>query len=100
MRIESHHVKKLGKGIIYVLVNTDEKWHPYQVNKYTPEKDGSITVTLFEDENDVEGKTETIDIFKGFNPFDYIITTNQEKDQITVVLMPVEFVYPNLKMHK
>ena len=50
-----------------------------------PDK-GKFQIVFFDDTEDY--KTEEFEVFPGFDIFDYIITSSQEKDQITIICVP------------
>ena len=93
--------KKIHKdtGIIYILVNTENRWPSYEVGRYT-NNPNEVSVTFYEtysveympgqfDEEDQE-LTESIEMHEGFNIHDYVIYDKRNKDQISIVLIPVK----------
>lgn len=93
--IRSVHIKKLVGGILYIIVNTSERWVEYQLFRYNPGQ-GAVQITFYE--NDTE-YTEMFFVSDEFNQFDYQFTSSQEKGQITIVAIPVNMLLPE-KMRK
>jgi hypothetical protein len=89
--INSTHVFKSKNGIYYIIVNIEEKWINYQINRIAIEE--KIGISFFYDIETQPGEFEEyeqleyIDI-PGFYNSDYLITSMQEKDQITLICMP------------
>lgn len=79
------YIKDIGNGVLYILINTEERWVDYQLNKIVPDK-GKFQIVFFDDTEDY--KIEEFEVFPGFDIFDYIITSSQEKDQITIICVP------------
>ena len=92
--------KKLhpATGIIYILVNTVEKWINYQVMQVGEPSRISITFYKWEDVETQPGQYEEysddiieyIDVMEGFDASNYTIYHQQYKDQITLMLVPKE----------
>lgn len=72
-------------GIIYICVNTEEKWPGYMLNKKT--EGGKVFISFDDDYTD-----EFVEI-EGFNPFKYQLFSSQEKDQIYIVCIPFNFIH-------
>lgn len=72
-------------GILYVTVNTKDKWTAYTINKVTPVSGVNITF------DSCKETTENIDI-EGFNSLDYQIFTSKEKDQIYLLCVPLSII--------
>ena len=89
--INSTYISKSKNGIYYIIVNIEEKWINYQINRIAIEE--KIGISFFYDIETQPGEFEEyeqleyIDI-PGFYNSDYLITSMQEKDQITLVCMP------------
>ena len=90
--IESVYKKKhLDSGIIYVLVNTRDKWINYDIELI--HRENVIAITFY-DYND-NPIYEEIVMDDDFDSYDYLITSTQEKDQITLVLVPRKMILDN-----
>lgn len=88
--IESVYVRKLAGGILYITVNTSERWADYQLFRTSPGK-GLAQISFYE--NDLE-YAETFEVAPEFNQFHYQFTSSQEKDQITIVAIPIDKLVP------
>ena len=84
------YVKDIGNGVLYILVNTEERWVDYQLNKMVPDE-GKFQIVFFGDDDD-KWDIEEFEVFQGFKIFDYIITSSQEKDQITIICVPRDLI--------
>lgn len=85
--ITSYYISRhTATGIYYITLNTEDKWIDYMVNKFHYQ--GGLSVTFYKGKDDV---TENIDI-DGFNVFDYQLLSQQEKDQITIVCLPLKMI--------
>ena len=82
-------IKDIGNGILYILVNTEERWVDYQLNKMVPDE-GKFQIVFYKDDEDWE--IEEFEVFPGFKIHDYIITSSQEKDQITIICVPISLI--------
>lgn len=83
-------------SVIYVLINTSEKWVDYQVG-FTA-KDGTIPIAFYPSEsNEIK---EFVEMGKDFDYFDYVVTHRQEKDQITIVCVPLKMITKEFKPYK
>ena len=92
--------KKLhpATGIIYILINTEDRWVDYQVNNVLKPNKLSITFSVSKDIEVMPGEweewegveVEFIDMPEGFEPFKYVIYHQQNKEQITLILIPRE----------
>ena len=91
--VQSVHVNGLNDGILYVTVNISEKWVEYQLFRTYPGK-GLMQISFYAAGAEY---SETFKVGDGFNQFDYQITSSQEKDQITIVCIPVTLLMPNKK---
>lgn len=101
MNIDSTWVSKnKDTGIYYIIINTSERWIDYQLNRTIEQ--GKIILSSFTtysaeympgewDDYDEE-EIHKIDIEESFNPYDYLITSMQEKDQITVICIPIKLI--------
>ena len=83
-------IKNIGNGVLYILVNTEERWVDYQLNKMVPDE-GKFQIVFFGDDDD-NWDIEEFEVFPGFKIFDYIITSSQEKDQITIICVPRDLI--------
>jgi len=77
-------------GIIKILINTTDKWVDFKI-EYGEHK---LEFTFYEDDEAVSN--EHIDMRDNFNPFKYVIYSNQCKDQITLILIPKIFLMNKL----
>lgn len=85
--ITSYHIAEHpATGMLYVTLNTKERWPNYQLNRYPSES--GLSITFLEDDDE---ETETISI-DNFNARDYQMLSQQEKDQITVVCLPLKMI--------
>jgi hypothetical protein len=81
-------------GIIKILINTEEKWISYQINRLCEERKIVMSFyitdeTLYPEEVGYQKELiEYIDMKEDFKPFKYSIYHSQEKDQITIFLVP------------
>lgn len=73
-------------GIISILINTEEKWVDFLINRLFEEH--KIEISFYHGEEIIGD--EYIDMKEDFNPFKYMIYYFQEKDQITLFLVPRE----------
>ena len=81
-------------GCIDILINTEDKWVDYQVNRLTEAHKIEISfyitdITLYSEE--IGYKKELIEYIamkEDFNSINYMIYHFQEKDQITLFLVP------------
>ena len=97
--IESEY-KRIHKdtGIIYILLNTEDRWVDYEVNRVLQPNKLSITFHVTKDVEYMPGEweewegdeTEYIDMKDGFEPFKYAIYHVQNKEQIVLLLVPKE----------
>lgn len=76
----------LGR-IIRILFNTTGKWEDFQINKDYP-ADGYVNITFYEDHDDYVGVTERVFVSDSFRVSDYLVTSSQEKDQVTLICVP------------
>ncbi len=83
--IQSVSIEELDAGILYIIVNTSERWSEYQLFRAFPGK-GLVEVTFYEN---CEEYSETFPVSDDFCQFDYQFTSSQEKDQITIVCIPI-----------
>ena len=86
--IINYTISKEGNlGVYQIVVNLAEKWVDYMVNRVFDSKyPNRITITFFSGENDEF--TKYIQMPEGFEPFHYLITSMQEKDQIIIIAVP------------
>lgn len=84
-------IKVLADGIIYILVNTTRKWVPYDLNPLVP-ADGYVDLSFTDEtlEHRRDGApdlppTENVFVNKDFKALDHVVTSRQEKDQITII---------------
>lgn len=90
--IKSVYKKKhTTTGIIYVLVNTKERWIEYEVEQVSQK--GNLSITVLIHENIKLTLKEHVEVFninisEDFDSFNYIIYHQQCKDQITFMLIP------------
>lgn len=80
--IESVYRRKHYTGIIEILINTKDKWINYQLSKCC-----GLKLTHFYKSSGLYHDYD-IPMPDGFNPLDYMMYHFQEKDQITVILIP------------
>lgn len=89
--IESTHVAKSDYGVVTVLINTKEKWENYSIDEFE-----SVLKLVFYDENSNEliivGSTSIPLELNKEEEFRYIMTHQQDKDQIVVYLVPLRLV--------
>jgi hypothetical protein len=89
--INSTYISKSKNGIYHIIVNIEDKWINYQINRIIIEE--KIGISLFYDIETQPGnfeeyeELEYIDV-PGFYNSDYLITSIQEKDQITLICIP------------
>lgn len=74
-------------GIISILINTENKWVEYQINRLSEEHKIVMSFYRGDNINPIED-IEYIDMKDDFDPFRYMIYHFQEKDQITLFLVP------------
>ena len=86
-------VKRLPGGVYYILVNTTRKWVPYDLNPLVP-ADGHVDIS-FTDETLEHRRgapdlppTESVFVDEAFKALDHVVTSRQEKDQITIICVP------------
>ena len=91
--IESVYKEIHNTGIIKILINTEDKWIDYQINRKLEEH--KLVFSYFYSIDiqhgcfkDYEEEIEYIDMHEDFDPFDYMIYSFQEKEQITLILIP------------
>ena len=89
--IESVYKKIHTTGIIEIIINTTDKWIEFQINRLTEEH--KIVMSFYPNCDpvfppDSEEVIEYIDMKNDFDPFKYMIYSNQCKDQITLILVP------------
>lgn len=80
-------IKDIGNGVLYMLINTVDKWTPYQLFRTIPDK-GKFRISFYDEKNEEYELVEDFTVREDFDPYDYIITSSQEKDQITIVCVP------------
>lgn len=79
--------KEESLGVYQILVNIAEKWAEYMVNRVFDSRfPNRIALTFFPEED--KEYTEYIQMPEGFDNFDYLITSMQEKDQIVIIAVP------------
>jgi len=74
-------------GCIKILVNTMDKWVDYQINRLIKKHSIEISFYRGDEVNPIED-AEYIDMNENFDSFNYVIYHFQEKDQITLFLVP------------
>lgn len=79
--------KEENLGVYQILVNIAEKWVDYMINRVIDSEFPNRVAITFLLEEDKE-YTEYIQMPKGFEPFNYLITSMQEKDQIIIIAVP------------
>ena len=86
-------IKRLAGGVIHILVNTTRKWLPYDLNPVVP-ADGYVDLSFTDEPATHRGvapdmpPVESIFVGDGFKALDHVMTSRQEKDQITIVCIP------------
>ncbi len=96
MIISTFVQEHLGTGIIYILINTKDKWIDYSIQNC--EDLGKIkfshyyTVEIQPGYLDDYEEVEYIMVKEGFNSYNYRLFHSQCKDQITIVCIPREFI--------
>jgi len=86
-------VKRLPGDIYHILVNTTRKWVPYDLNPIVP-ADGYVDLSFTDEPWAHRGvapdmpPVESVFVDKGFKALDHVVTSRQEKDQITIVCVP------------
>ena len=103
--IESVYKEIHPTGILHILVNDKEKWLNYQINRVI--EDGKLEISFFYDTETQPGffeeweEKEFIDIASNFKTLDYLITSTQEDEQITIICIPkklfIEHTFDKLK---
>ena len=91
--ISTYELKISENGIRYMVINTSDKWVAFQVDRwcdYDDNPENKFSICFFEGEEITS--IEHIYAFEGYNPEDFFITTYQEKDQITLIFVPIEVV--------
>ena len=78
--------KEIGDGVIYLLINVSDKWPTYQIAPTYVERCLTIGLTNGEEEPNIFH----IQMGEGFNQNNYLITSLENKDQITLVLVPIQ----------
>lgn len=79
--------KEESIGVYQVVVNLTEKWVDYGINMITDsdKPKNRIGLTFY---HGLGGNTYYIPMPEGFDNFDYLITSMQEKDQIIIIAVP------------
>lgn len=90
--LSTYELKITHDNIHYMLINTKDKWVGYQIDRYcncdnNPENKFSIH---FFDNDGESTSVEYVYAFKEYIPNKFIITTEQEKDQITLIFVPID----------
>lgn len=86
-RIISSFVEKHPtNGIISITVNTSEKWVIYQINKVAAR--GFVNITMLSNSSECQERIEVPD----FDANDYQMFSAQEKDQITIMCIPLAMI--------
>ncbi len=86
-------IKRLPGGVIHILVNTTEKWLPYDLNPLVPD-DGYVDLSFTDEPWAHRGiapdmpPVESVLVGDGFRALDHVVASRQEKDQITIVCIP------------
>jgi hypothetical protein len=88
--ILSHSVREIAGGILYITVNVSERWPDCQIFRTYPGK-GLLQISFYEGEEEFP---ETIPMSEGFDQHDYQFTSQVEKDQMTIVGIPVDLLRP------
>ena len=86
--IESVYKKIHTTGIIEVIINTTDKWVDFLINRLYEEHKLEISFYENNDCNEEIISDEYIDMKDDFDPFKYMIYSNQCKDQIILILVP------------
>lgn len=86
-------VRHLAGDILYIVVNTVDKWLEYQLFKTYPGRK-LAQISFYEGDQEY---SETFKVDDGFDQFDYVITSSQEKDQITIVCIPIRMLLSSKK---
>lgn len=94
--IESVYKKIHNSGIIHILINTSEKWVDFLINRVCEEHKVEISFYQY-DELICD---EYIEMNDDFVPFQYMIYSHQEKDQISLVLIPRSILINNKEWKK
>lgn len=86
--IINYTISKEGNlGVYQIVVNLAEKWVEYTVNcVFDSRFPNRIAITFFPGED--KEYTKYIQMPEGFEPFNYLITSIQEKDQIIIIAVP------------
>ena len=95
MEIKEAFKTNLDNGIIYITVNTEHKWIEYQINRMI--KEHSIQISFYDEDYEI---SEIIEIDDNFNPYKYKITSQQEKDQIYITIIPITQIFPHKTYEK
>lgn len=86
-------IKRLPGGVIHILVNTTEKWCPYDLNPVVP-ADGYVDLSFTDEPWAHRGiapdmpPIESVLVGDGFRAINHVVTSMQVKDQITIVCIP------------
>ncbi len=77
--------KEESLGVYQILVNIAKKWAEYNINIRSDKPKNIIGLTFY---YGLRGYTYFIPMPDGFDSFDYLITSMQEKDQIIIIAVP------------
>ena len=91
MFIRSAYVSELAGGVLYVTVNLSERWLDATLFDVYPGK-GLMQISFYKDG---EVYPETFRVSDDFDQFDYQFTSSTEKDQMTIVCIPVGLLIPS-----
>ena len=83
-QIRSVYKEVHSTGIIKILINTEEKWVDFLIDRVLEKHQIAVSFFL----GDPAEKIEYIDMGKDYDTFKYLIFTQQYKDQITLLVVP------------
>jgi hypothetical protein len=92
--ISTSHLKISENGIHEMTINTLDKWVGFQVDRwcdYDDNPENKFSMYFFNYLGECTS-IEHIYAFDGYNPDDFFIASYQEKDQITLIFIPIEVV--------